>query len=152
MSIAEERRELLRLRAEHQRSADAREETTMIKQERERLREATATSAPNTDHLPRFVEAQTRRSERLGGRAERPSDPDVGEWVEDMRCHLAGKLMSEGAACALIVGNLRFPGAVWIRPRISLWLLLEVATTSHPSRKAFFSTDNCQESLLLAVH
>ena len=65
MSIAEELRELLR--AERQRSADAREETTMIKQELERVREATATSAPNTEPLPRFVVAQTRRLERLGG-------------------------------------------------------------------------------------
>ena len=71
------------------------------------MREASATSAPNTDPLPRFVVAQTRRSERLGGRAERPSDLDVAEWVEDMRCHLAGHPMSEGAARALIVGHLR---------------------------------------------
>ena len=105
MSSAEELRELLR--AERQRSADAREETMLIQHELERVREASATSAPNTDSLPRFVVAQTRRLERLGGRAERPSDPDVGEWVEDMRCHLAGNPISEDAACALVVGHLR---------------------------------------------
>ena len=71
------------------------------------MREASVTSAPNTDPLPRFVVAQTRRLERLGGRPERPSDPDVAEWVEDICCHLAGNPMSEGAACALIDGHLR---------------------------------------------
>ena len=105
MSSTEELRELLR--AERQRSADAREETVLIQQELERVREASSTSAPNPDPLPRFVVAQTRRLERLGGRPERPSDPDVAEWVEDMRCHLAGNPMSEGSACALIVGHLR---------------------------------------------
>ena len=105
MSAVEEIRELLR--AERQRSADAREETMLIQHELERLREASGTSAPNTDSLPMFVVTQTRRLERLGGRAERPSDPDVGKWMEDMRCHLAGNPMSEDAACALVVGHLR---------------------------------------------
>ena len=72
MSSAEELREFLR--AERQRSADAHEETMLVQQELERVREASVISASDTDTLPMFLVAQTRRLERLGGRpeAERP--------------------------------------------------------------------------------
>lgn len=105
MSTTEDLRALLK--AEQQKSADAREEVVAAQHELERVREATARSTLTTDPLPRFVVAQTRRLERLGGRAERQGDPDVAEWVEDMRCHLAGNPMSDIAACALVVGHLR---------------------------------------------
>ena len=55
-------------------------------------------SRAGIDTQQSLVVTQARRFEWLHGRPERASDPDVAEWVADMRYHLACNQMSKMAA------------------------------------------------------
>jgi hypothetical protein len=115
------------LKAEQEKTALAQREAELARQEAGRLRgemvtlptepsvSGSSTAGINTQQS--VVVTQGRRFERLRGRPERAGDPDVAEWVADMRYHLAGNQMSKMAACALIMEHLRGKARVEISGR-----------------------------------
>ena len=64
-----------------------------------------------------LIVTQARRFERLRGRPESTGDPDVAEWVADMRYHIACNRMPKMAACALIMEYLKGKARIEISGR-----------------------------------
>ena len=64
-----------------------------------------------------LIISQARRFERLRGRPEKSGDPEVAEWVADMRYHLACNRMPKTTACALIMEHLKGKARIEISGR-----------------------------------
>ena len=90
-----------RVRAEFEIAAARKEVDNLVQEQRlGRVKEEPGVTEAPTYQPPIYV-TPTRKFDRLRGRPEKSGDPEVAEWIGDIRCHLTAKHISGTAACAL---------------------------------------------------
>ena len=110
------------LKAEQEKSAFAQREAELARQEVDRMREKMlrdpfGPESSGAENQQPLIVTQARRFERLRGRPEKTGDPEVAEWVADMRYHIACNRMPKMAACALIMEHLKGKARIEISGR-----------------------------------
>ena len=95
------------VRAEFEIAAARKEVDNLVQEQRlGRVKEEPGVAEAPTYQPPIYV-TPTRKFDRLRGRPEKSGDPEVAEWIGDIRCHLTAKHITGTAACALIKENLK---------------------------------------------